>query len=638
MKLLITLLMLLWPIIAFGEIPATSDTSAQSVVEGTLIEVSKLPSAEVSPYPDCYFTAVLAVDHVVSGQRVPGKVALVLPGFFSRKYATEAKLKYGDKIHATLIRLASMPDSVRQTQQADDIEDISLEFFYARNVQTVEKFTEGTTPGILQQVSSNDKSVIFQPVDENARAIRSEWINSDLKEINKMLAKHGGDWEEWFKSYRNYREEYKKQFSKKASRWIGDSFFSAGYSPDGKIYSSEFISSVISLKRYLEKRNVDLILVRVPNKGEIVEDLFSPLPLDKTSNPYLFRMYKELLEADVEIIADIIPKAKAARLKYPLMFWYQDFAEGHPAEGMSWVIAEELAKRVKRYMPVEAMPKKHFLIKEASQPTRDFKWPGGNPRFSPNDYVRFAVITDDKGKRLEIKQSDDSPILMLGSSFIAYPSLDKGGSIPHYLTYLTGIVPDILFRAGGDKAMLRSVAREGDTFLAKRSVCLFPFVPDTALSALSPLPLFDPYKSHKQLISSYSGPDLQKNAIPSDKATANVLSFSSDGLLQINPIDGRGAEGKIHVIVPTSIKEYPSFAISIEFASNDTTYVAATYADQMESTLKSNNQIPNEETFAFHTKQARTMGLDFNGNSKFIRPIIIKSIKFYGIKDPKGNS
>src|SRR6185369_4581951 len=99
------------------------------------------------------------------------------------------------------------------------------------------------------------------------------------------------------------------QFEAKTRLWIGDSFFSAGDAGYGGVYKPEFVQSLIAFKNYLATRNVDLIVLRIPNKGEVVDDLFAPAPDDKVTNPYLLRLYKELLEADVEIITDIIPTA-----------------------------------------------------------------------------------------------------------------------------------------------------------------------------------------------------------------------------------------------------------------------------------------------------------------------------------------
>lgn len=628
--LLLLLLVLGSPVHAQDTVSAQQ--ANRTAIEGTLLQVSKLPRSEGNAYPDCYYTAIIDIKQIVSGRSIPKKIILVLPGFFSRQLAPEAKYKTGDKVRATVIPFASMPDKVRQTQQADEIEDVDLDFYFPEQIASVQEFQKVaiSTPFATKN-QKFDGSVKFQPIDFKARAARKEQMRDDLKEINSLLAKHGGNWDKWFNSLKGFRTKYKKQYDSKAQLWVGDSFFSAGHVPDDKVYSRDFVRTIIDLKKYLSDRNVDLILVRVPTKGEVSADLFATLPSDKIQNPYLLRLYKELLEADVEIVTDIIPKAKEVRLKYPLMYWYQDFSEIHPAEGIAWVIAEEFAKRVSRYDRFESMQKKVLTLTEA---TRNFKWPAGNPKFNPSEPVRFSAVTGDKESPLLLKQGLDSPVLMLGSSFIGFPSLAKGSSIPHYFAYLTGVAPDLLHRSGGDRTVLRNLAREGDDFLKNRSVCLFPFVPETAYTALASLPLFDPDKSTKTLLANYSGPAMQKVIEFSPSTAKGVFSYSSDGELHILPVKSGGAAGNIRIKVPHSVSDFPYFTLEVEFTSKDLTDITVRYSGQTDRTMRSDTQIRNVEVFVFATKSSNSLDLNLLGNDGFVRPIAIKSITFSGVRQP----
>ena len=49
----------------------------------------------------------------------------------------------------------------------------------------------------------------------------------------------------------------------------------------------------------------------------------------------------DLLKNGVEV-HDILPKLLEERNNYPLLFWYNDFEETHPAEAISWIVAREL--------------------------------------------------------------------------------------------------------------------------------------------------------------------------------------------------------------------------------------------------------------------------------------------------------
>jgi len=642
MKFFIIILNLLWATCALGlDSKEPIDKTSRSVIEGTLLQVSKLPPPDGNPYPDCYYTATISINHIVSGQSLPNKLILVLPGFFARQYAPEAKYKQGDKVRATVAPFASMPDKVRQTQQADEIEDVDLDFYYPEKIALVQKFQSITNPvpfaGKHQEV---EESVNFQPIDLKARTARQETMRHDLEQINKLLARHGGDWGKWYDTLNDFRAQYKQQYDTKAQRWIGDSFFSAGQIEYDKGYSPEFVKSVIAFKDYLAVRNVDLILVRVPMKGEIVEDLFTPVPADQISNPYLLRMYKELLEADVEIITDIIPRAKDKRFKYPLMYWYQDFSEVHPAEGTSWVIADEFAKRVSRYSRVESMPKQIFTLKVnlKDAPITDgwqsLKWPPGNPKFRTLDNVRYSTVVDDKERPVELKKGLDSPVLVLGSSYIATPSLTQGGTIPHYFAYLTGIVPDLVHRRDADLMMPRIIAREGDDFLRNRSVCLFPFHPWVPHKALAPLPIFDPDKSTKTLLATYSGPTLHDAIEFSPETSTGVLSYSPDGILHIGQANETSyASASIRIKIPEAIAKFSNFILSVEFEGTDFADVLIKYSGQIDSMKRGLTQ-SNEEVFAFTTKSDYFLVIDITGDKFRITPTKIKCLKFFGVRQP----
>ncbi|OGU10782.1 MAG: hypothetical protein A2075_06420 [Geobacteraceae bacterium GWC2_58_44] len=637
MKYLFFLANMIWATCAFGlDTPGPIAEASRSVVEGTLLQVSKLPPPGGNAYPDCYYTAIMDIAHIISGQSIPKKIIVVLPGFFSRQYAPEANYKIGDRVHATVVPFASMPDKVRQTQQADETEDIDLDFYYPKSIAPLQEFEKIANPvSFAGKHQKTEAAIIFQPIDVKARAARHEQIQHDLKDINNLLAKHGGDWDKWYDSLQDFRDQYKKQYDIQAQRWIGDSFFSAGYLDNSKIYNHEFIASMIAFKNYLAARNVDLIIVRVPNKGEIDYDLFTPAPSDHISNPYLLRMYKELLEADVEIITSIIPRAKEKRLQYPLMYWYQDFAQNHPAEGISWVIAEEFAKRANRYSRVNSLPKQVFTLKDAStaEDWVNFKWPAGNPKFSNTEYVRYTTVVDNKEKPVGLKKGQASPVLVLGSSFITAPSLSNGGSIPSYFAYLTGIIPDLVQRRDADFMMPRIIAREGDDFLRDRSVCLFPFVPWVAHKALAPLPVFDPDKSTKALLASYSGPTMHKAIDSFAETSKHLLSYSADGTLHVQPVYGeRNAAVSIPIKVPDVVFKFPHFLLAVELASKDFTGVIVNYAGQTDL-IKRSGQV-NEEVFGFATKSDNLITVDFTADKYKKVPVEIKGIKFFGVSQP----
>lgn len=618
---------------------ASNDGSAadRTVLEGRLLQISKLPAPKNNPYPDCNYTAVIDVAQIIRGKSTPKKLVLVLPGFVSRKHAPEAHYKRGDKVRATIVPFASMSATVRQTQLADEVEDFTLSVYYPEEISTIKKIQAVRTPVPFAKEEPREAGVRNdKTIDREARGARQQAIKQDLDEIERLLTKNGGNWDRWYASLGPYHQSYAEQQATMARMWVDDSFFTAGEVDYNRVYHPSFVKSLIAFKNYLAARNVDLILVRVPKKGELVDDLFATPSPDGVFNPYLLQMYKELLSADVEIVADIIPKAKAARLRFPLMYWYQDFLEDHPAEGITRVIAEELSKRVNRYELVRSHPKKSFTLKKV--PTQggwlNFNWPYGNPNFSPTENVQLSGVVDDQGNPVQLKQGTDSPVLILGSSYISVPSFAQGSSIPHYFAYLTGIVPDLVHRMEADFMIPRSIAHEGDAFLMNRSVCIFPFVPITAYRPLASLPILDPEKSSKTLLNSYSGQALQKLVSFQPGTSRDIYSYAQNGSLVIQPGKGGGVtSGSFDLKVPESANDFQHLITEIEFDSKDRTSLILTYSGQTDFLKRSDTQVKNNELFAFVTNRSvDSLNIRFFGSPNINTPTVIKSINFHGVK------
>jgi len=648
MKYILFFILFLLSPLAIAQEATPLQKANRTTIEGVLLQVSKLPTPEGNPYPDCYYTATVNINQIVSGQSVPKKIILVLPGFFSRQYAPEAKYKTGDKIKAIIVPFVSMPENVRQTQQADEIEDVDLDFYFPEKISLVQEFQNITNSvpfagkNEVAEAPSN-----FQQVDLKARAARQEQMRHDLEQINKLLAEHGGDWDKWYGSLEEFRTKYNRQFEAKAERWIRDSFFSAGKIAHGKVYSPEFVKSVIAFKNYLSKRNVDLIIVRFPYKGEVVDDLFAPLPSDQISNPYLLRMYKELLEGDVEVVTDILPRAKDARLKYPLMYWYQDFIEPHPAEGMVWVMAEALSQRLNRYEKIRSAKKEGFKIKQASastmsRPASKFAvwpnnvfWPAGNPKFNPEEYAQFRAITTSNGNTLAAKQGLDSPVLVIGSSFVRYPSSELGASLTTYLAYLTGIVPDTLSRLGSDQSIPRTIAREGDTLLGNRTVCLFPIVPWAFYGALDSPPITDQSKFNKILLGTFVANNMQKQIQFAPETPKHVFTYSTEGNLIVqasNKESRNGDGGSFYFELPQQISKYSYFMIELATSLRNAVSIEATYGTQSYEVHNFYSQTNTENTFIFKTDANNIVKVSIN-DVEFSFPIYIKSVVVYGMQN-----
>ncbi|MBJ6801031.1 alginate O-acetyltransferase AlgX-related protein [Geomonas propionica] len=613
------------------------------MVEGVLTQVSKLPKAETNPYPDCYYTAVIEIKNILSGRSVPKKAVLVLPGFFARQYAPEAHFKAGDMVRATVVPFASMPEKVRQTQQADEVEDTELELLSPQQITAIGAFTSaGQQPAFAVSPPAPRGAVTDKKRDNNAASERREQIKRDLNQINQLLEAHGGDWDKWYKSLEKHRNQYWQQFQSSPVKWIDDSFFGIGELPLDTAYSPDFVRSLVAFKNYLSARNVDLIVLRVPYKGEITDDLFSDLPAGEVPNPYLLRMYKELLEADVEIVTDIVPRAKASRFKFPLMYWYSDRSERHPAEGMAWVAAEALAERVKRYETIVAVPPAKLHLEKvstgmdlnsflwATEKCNPF-WPKGNSKYKATDYVTFHGVYTDNQKPLGRKLGSDSPILVVGSSFTEYPSLKLGGNITSYLAYLTGVVPDMLYRAGSDASIPRMLAREGDSFLEKRAVCIFPMVPMITASALDLPPVVDPTKAARTSVASYAAETLVQSIKLRNAPKDAICTLSPSEGLTFKAREAKGREEAEFILQLPTLDKYSFFIIELETKPGDAAIIKATHGSKVDMVHKSYSQPDKIDTLVFPVTSEDSVTFNIS-NIRSDIPTQLLRINIYGVE------
>ncbi len=457
-------------------------------LEGIIVNPSALPIPEKSDYPDCNYTAMFQVKNILSqDSSIPEKIVLVIPGFRKRKLLTDSIYTSGQRLMVKIELFDDISETLRQIQQADQINSLEYDYYY---------LTEGTRidqigPIVRSPVGISKNNPLTQPIadakkpklttqEKKAAKLRKQAMQKDLDRINKLLAKNGGDFKKWYDNLNDMRREYGKVIEKKDFKWIGDSYFSlkswALYKEEYLNY--DFVSAMIDYNQYLRDRNIDFIVVRVPSMNEVVGDLFIQSFNNTEFNPYLHEFIKILLENDVETI-DLVPPLVKNRFKYPLLFWYQTI-DPHPAEGAGRITAQILSDRIKRYSMRKNKSPRVYLASTTMIPFRDdiykcdYTWPDGNKKYDTNSAVSFLGVFSKDGNVLQINENSGSPVLFIGDSFLDYsPYGSRGGSIPQYFYYESGVLPDKFYRYGGATNLFGELIRKGDSFLVNRRVVIF---------------------------------------------------------------------------------------------------------------------------------------------------------------------
>ncbi len=292
---------------------------------------------------------------------------------------------------------------------------------------------------------------------------RRETVARDLKHVREML-QAAGPAAEYRQKTQAFFEENQTAFRSGATKWVKDAYYAAGPVAQNPRFGN-FAEGILALRDYLKEQNVDLIVIRVPSRHEVAFPHFiSGKMIPGMLDPAYLQLAEQLLAADVEYI-DGLEAMHLHSAEYPLSYWYMLPREGHPAEGLSRILAPVIAERLARYQLPQTG---EYRLDETADLYRKVSYPDGNPHFPAERQVSAARVIDAAGNVPSIEEINTSPILFVSDSYGAYPGVKAGASIPHYVAQLTGHLPDWLYRSGSSGGTPGFVFRKGEDFLKGR--------------------------------------------------------------------------------------------------------------------------------------------------------------------------
>lgn len=374
----------------------------------------------------------------------------------------------GNRVSCICAEYDAMPQEIREIQLSDDIQSFEHQQYYALSIIKVKQFQKtGKKDFAKREITI--LPIQSLPQDENAARLRRERISKEIDRIEDELKTHGGSFAAWKKEYEVIAGKYKKLCDQKRKVWIGDSFFAA-YKDRPTIYNTEeYINGILPYKKYLEENNIDLILVRIPNKGDYASCVLASD--DYQENPEWVEHYYECLKNDIEIV-DPMPEMWKHRFDFPMFYFYNVESETHPFEGQAFIAAQVLSEVLKRYQysvseqPVEL----EDFVFETDQ--ERYFWPKGNPRFDPKKNISFKQVTRD-GKTIGgLSINTGSPFLFLSNSFFWYPYRPQGASLPGYTAFFLQHVPDWSYQDGIHNQMIRNLICAPEVLQKRRAIIM----------------------------------------------------------------------------------------------------------------------------------------------------------------------
>ena len=322
---------------------------------------------------------------------------------------------------------------------------------------------------------------------ENLVRTREESIADALAHAERVIEQHGGI-DAWRKSNAKYLDNLDIAVKENQSRWVKDSYFAAA--PINDNYAKyrrhgSFVEEVMKYQEYLNSLGIDLILLRLPTKGELSFDIFAEVPNNDFYQPGWMELYRELLANNIEVI-DPLPLMVERRCDYPLMYFYNVPNDRHPFAA-SYVIAEAIAEVLKRYV---VLPNNDFApywkeIRYAENSGARAYYPPGHPSFSAGDTMSFQGVFEGDARLPHYTGS--SPFLFVGNSYGARPNVYQGASIPQSVSLLLNMRCDFMYRNVDPTDLLSNLVEERAELLDRRKAVIF-IVHPSVWADLTPFP------------------------------------------------------------------------------------------------------------------------------------------------------
>ena len=424
--------------------------------EATIRATSAIPDPETNDYDNCLCAVFVEIDSLFSevspDKQIASEVIITVPIMKDKIILEDNIFQPGDKVRVTCAEYDEMPQGIQEIQISDDIQSYDHQQFYPLEIRKISEFQKGGNRNFAQR-EITILPIQNLPTDGKAVRMRKERIHQEIVRIEEEIKKHGGSFDAWKEEYNPIAEKYRLMSSEGWKGWINNSYFAAGES-ESTYTTAEFIGAILPYKEYLEKNNIDLVIVRVPSKADFAARVLGNDSFQE--NPAWVEHYYECLKNDIEII-DPMPEMYEQRFDYPLFYFYHIQNEIHPFFGYSFVTSKKIADVLKRYSYKEA--DSPLSLQQTSLPLQAprYVYPEGNSKYNSLEPMSFYRV-DQNGKTIgNLNSSTGSPFLFLSNSLFWHPNRGSGASVPGYTSYYLQTIADWSYQEGIDISMLRNL-------------------------------------------------------------------------------------------------------------------------------------------------------------------------------------
>lgn len=429
--------------------PVTKENEiAQLQIRATLKTVTNVPSPDdIAPYTENLSVFEYEVDEVLSGICTFPTLYVAHWGVLDSK-PVEATLTAaaGNTFTLSLERFEDHPELEGVNMADTVVSDFSIPVLYEtsglvnpaplENKQRIPMRLNGV---VSAPTAGSPTSSIFGNFSEEEMNSRHEIILQDQERIEKSLQRHV-NWEEWDADLVDYRNNlelhyaapdgapdlFKAQKGYLFSRSWDVSYIMAsthGLSePSPELYMRGVRSPylvITTLDRIMKSKNIHLIVVPVPPRGEVNPELLVPTKAAtvlQDGHPGRIRFIKALLENDIEAV-DVLPILLSLKNEGIPTSLRDD---SHYTPEAARHVAIEVGRRIKRYRFTQdpALKTVHTLerVTLPHKGNTGGPWAEQNnlPR-PPDEMISFTRVRGAEGKL--VKNDETSPILVVGDSY-----------------------------------------------------------------------------------------------------------------------------------------------------------------------------------------------------------------------------
>lgn len=439
--------------------------------EGTIRATSTIPDPTKNDYDNCLYALFIELDSLLSDipgeTKIPCEVIVNTPIMKGKTILQDNKFLPGDKVWCTCAEYDAMPQDIQEIQLSDDIQSYEHQQYYSMTIHKITAFQKGGNRNFAKREITVLPLQIL-PKEEKAVIARKKRIQSEIQRIEEELKKHGGSFESWKEEYKPIAKKYKDFCKNDYKVWIGNSFFAANGS-ETSYATKAYINSLLPYKKYLEKNNIDLIILRIPSKGDFAARVLTPTE-GFQENPSWVEHYYECLKNDIEIV-DPMPLMWEHRFDFPLFYYYNDPEEIHPFEGAQFISSIAISDVLKRY-EYEKEPQDISLLCVSHNVNKPkFFYPEGNENYPSSEHVRFNQVVFNGSPLINLNQNSGSPFLFLGNCFFGR-FIIKELSIPLYVAYQMQTLPDFMYREGVRKGLIRHLFASQEILTRRKAVIM----------------------------------------------------------------------------------------------------------------------------------------------------------------------